>query len=240
MRRLEGISHPSQRDVLVREFCLTQGPAVAVEALHALVREAVRGRHRGTWLTVASALTGGAIPYDVHGDLYRAAVAGGFDVMRHLLIGGEVAHKTARDEDFARDDLLDGLTLGERKAKARALDRNLLARMLNDGDPAVIRVLLRNPRITEQEVLRLAAKRPNRAAVLREIARVSRWICRPRIQRALLLNPYTPVRVSVVLMPLMSAQDLHQFSRDKSLHPLTVAIARELLDLRGWETPTFH
>ncbi len=75
---------------------------------------------------------------------------------------------------------------------------------------------------------------------LSEIARVPRWLCRPAVQRSLILNPYSPVRLTVTLLPLLSPNELVEVSRDRSLHRLTCAAARVLLELRGWEKPTFH
>lgn len=239
-RRLDGVSDPAMRSNLVREYCVASGAEAAVAGLEALVACAVRGERRGTWLSVAAALCRGGIPYDVLGDLYRAAVDGGHQAMRLLLIGGDVAKKLADDSEFSRDELIENLSLGERKAKARTLDKDLLDRLLFDPDASVIRVLLRNPRVTERDVIRLASRRPNRRDVLREIALVSRWLSRPGVQRALVLNPYTPVRVTVALLPLLGAQELHEVSRDRSLHRLAAATARVLLELRGWDAPVFH
>ena len=60
------------------------------------------------------------------------------------------------------------LTLGERKSLARRPDRAMLDRLLHDPHPDVIRRLLRNPRLTEDDVVRLAARRPGRPEVLVE------------------------------------------------------------------------
>ena len=83
-------------------------------------------------------------------------------------------------------------TLGERKQLARGVDRDQLARLATDLDPAVVRALLQNPRCTEREVLIAAARRPARAAVLEEIFRSARWAQNRRVRRALALNPYSP------------------------------------------------
>ncbi len=239
-RRLGGVSDPTLRTQLVLEYCTGNVPADAVAGLEALVADAVQGQGREAWLAVATALCSAQIPYEVVGGLYRAAAEGGHDATRLLLIAGDTAHTRADDREFAVDDLIESLTLGERKAKARTFDKNLLARLMFDPDASVVRVLLGNPRLTEQDVLRLASRRPNRPDALSEIARVPRWLCRPAVQRSLILNPYSPVRLTVTLLPLLSPNELVEVSRDRSLHRLTCAAARVLLELRGWEKPTFH
>ncbi|MGD8863380.1 MAG: hypothetical protein PVI30_25425, partial [Myxococcales bacterium] len=51
-------------------------------------------------------------------------------------------------------------SLGERKALARRNDRDLITRVLRDPHPDVIRILLGNPALTEEDVVRLCARRP--------------------------------------------------------------------------------
>ncbi len=82
------------------------------------------------------------------------------------------------------------LTLGERKWLARRPDRDTIQRLLADPHPDVIFRCLRSPRMTEDDIVRLAAKRPGRGEVLAEIAR-SRWAHRPRVRVALVMNPAT-------------------------------------------------
>ncbi|MEZ4269494.1 MAG: hypothetical protein R3F39_24295 [Myxococcota bacterium] len=239
-RRLEGVADPNQRAILLREFVDTEDAAEAVKALRCLVIEALYGNLRAVWIAIARGLFSGELSYPVMGELYRAAVELGFEEMRHLLIAGDVSFKRAADGEFPRDEVLESLTLGERKAKARTYDANMLARLVYDSDPAVIRILLRNPRITEAHVLKLAARRPNRGAMLQEIAMSPRWLVRPAIQRALMLNPYSPVRLTVALLPLLSPPELNEVGEDKSLHRLIAATARQLLALRGWQAPIIH
>lgn len=100
------------------------------------------------------------------------------------------------------------LTLGERKSLARRPDRNVLEKLLLDPHPDVIRGVLRNPRLTEDDLMRVAARRPGRPEVLREIARAEAWAHRPRIRLSILLNPYAPIDVTVPLAGLLLRHEL--------------------------------
>jgi len=80
--------------------------------------------------------------------------------------------------------------------KTREAATRLMARLLLDPHPDVIARLLVNPRLTEDDVIRLAAKRPNRSDVLAQIARSDKWLHRPRVRIAIVLNPWTPPEVS--------------------------------------------
>lgn len=239
-RRIECVTDLGQRTALMREFCLSHEPVVVAECLQALLTDAVRGRSRDAWMALVMALCRREIAYGKVGEIYRSTVEEGYGALRLIFIAGERAMRKAGEGDFARDDLLDGMTLGERKAKARTQNKELLARLLFDPDPAVVHILLRNPRITEADVLKLASKRPNRPHVLVEIADVGRWVIRANIRRAIVLNPYAPSRLAVTLMPLMTVQELTELRGDGSVQRLIRESASALLELRGWQAPTIH
>ena len=238
--KLDSVTDHDQRAFLLREFVTKVGPDGAVRGLHVLIKSAMRGDQRGAWVAVAIAICSEALPYDMMEGLYRAARNAKLDIVRLLMVGGNTSFKTARDGEFGRDEFIENLTLGERKAKARLRDRNVLDRLLYDPDPSVVRILLGNPRLTEDHVIRLASRRPNRAPALAEIAREPKWLSRGAIQRALALNPYTPIRITLTLLPLFSIQELHELSQDGAVHPLVSRGAKAFLDDLGWTPPTFH
>lgn len=93
------------------------------------------------------------------------------------------------------------LTLGERKSVARSRDRQLLARVVRDPHPDVIRILLGNPTLTEADVVRLCARRPIPTEVLREVFRSPRWLVRRGVQLALIKNPWLPLDLGHQLLP---------------------------------------
>jgi len=127
------------------------------------------------------------------------------------------------------------LTLGERKSLARKRDRKLIARVLRDPDPVVIGILLRNPTLTESDVLRVASRRPVHPDTLVAIFRSTRWVVRYRVRRALLQNPYTPLDVALQLVPHLNAQDARTLARAPDLRlPLRQACSRRV----AW--PTLH
>lgn len=99
------------------------------------------------------------------------------------------------------------LTLGERKSLARKPDRAMLERLLSDPHPDVIERVLANPRLTEDDVVRIASKRPIGADVLTALAR-SRWSQRPRVRLTLLLNPNMPVELAVPMAALLRRPEL--------------------------------
>jgi hypothetical protein len=123
------------------------------------------------------------------------------------------------------------LTLGERKSLARRPDRETIQRLLADPHPDVIQRCLRNPRLTEDDLVSLAAKRPGRGEVLFEIAR-SRWIHRPRVRLAVALNPATPLELAVRIAGLLLRPELELVARSPQVPPVVRAVCLEHLARR--------
>lgn len=111
------------------------------------------------------------------------------------------------------------LTLGERKALARRGDRRLLEKALRDPHPDVIEILLGNPMLTEDDVIRLAARRSVAPEVLRSVFRSTRWIVRERVRRTLVRNPRCPIDVALKLAMLLNAQDAREVAASPELDP---------------------
>jgi hypothetical protein len=124
------------------------------------------------------------------------------------------------------------LTLGERKSLARKSSRAMMDKLLLDPHPEVIRQLLRNPLVTEDDVLRLAAKRPNRPDVLTEIARSVRFIHRAPVRLAVILNPDTPLEIAGPIAGLLMRQELRLVAESTHVSPAVRALCLEHLERR--------
>lgn len=124
------------------------------------------------------------------------------------------------------------LTLGERKALARRPDRFALDRLLRDPDPTVIRNVLANPRITENDIVRMAARRPAYAEVISEIARHPEWASRARVRLAIVQNPFTPPDISVPMVRLLIRPELRRVLEATDVPAIVRAAAVELLERR--------
>jgi hypothetical protein len=123
------------------------------------------------------------------------------------------------------------LTLGERKSLARRPDRETMRKLLADPHPDVIRRCLRNPRMTEDDLIPLASKRPGRSEVLAEIAR-SRWVHRRRVRLALVLNPATPPEIAVRIAGLLLRPELEMVAESPGVPVALRAICLEHLARR--------
>jgi hypothetical protein len=124
------------------------------------------------------------------------------------------------------------LTLGERKSLARRPDRDTMQRLMADPHPDVIHRLLRNPRVLEDDVVRLAARRPGHREVLAEIARSTKWVHRPRVRMALVLNPATPPEIAARISGLLLRPELELVAGAPHVPPAVRALCLEHLQRR--------
>jgi hypothetical protein len=124
------------------------------------------------------------------------------------------------------------LTLGERKALARKPSRASLEKLLRDPHPAVIQNLLANPRMTEDDVVRLAARRPAFPEVIAQIAKSPVWSSRPRVRMALVQNPGSPPAIAVPLVGLLIRSELREVIAAADVSKVVRAAATELLGRR--------
>lgn len=168
------------------------------------------------------------LPYAWRADLYSAAVRDGASDVAALLLAPPPLR--AFREPFDKPDArLAHLTLGHKKAFARSnRDPDLLARLAAEGEPVVVRELLRNPKLTEAFVVRIAARRPCRPGTLRCLFESRRWRIRPAVALAVARNPYAEPEVAVKLLPLLARPQLVELALDATVHPLVRGFAERL------------
>lgn len=231
-RRLRALRDTDLHGPLLARHLATTAPEDVSGELDALLRHANGPDHVLTWSALSDHLLAADGPsYAAREALYRAAREAGHDGVALLLLDPPPLRHAGSWLGEADPDLLDR-TLGERKWMARRPERGLIQRLLRVTDPEVTRILLGNPKLTEADVVWLAARRPNAARVLEEVARARRWRSLARVRLALVQNPYTPPRIAVLLSPLLTLGDLRCIAEDNAAHPLVNEMARHLLGLR--------
>jgi len=234
--RLRALEEGAVRTLAAARELAALDASLAAELVGALVDLAAEGDPSAV-AAVGRALDGDHVPYEQRAAMYQAAAGRGMGEVTALLLAPppHLAWEAPRDKPDAR---LARLTLGHKKSLARThRDPDLLARLAAEGDPPVVRELLRNPRLTEAFAVRLAARRPCRPETLRCLFEDRRWRLRPRVAAALAHNPYAETEVSLKLLPSLPRRDLAGLAADGAVHALVRAAASRLLELREEEEP---
>lgn len=165
--------------------------------------------------------------------IYLAALEMGFKKVGRLFTDLPPYREGVSGYDKEEEAKMELLSLGLRRTLSKSNVKDTLDRLLSDPDPLVISNILNNQRITEREVLKIASKRPNSPQILRLLATHRKWSKNYPVVRAVVLNPYTPPRISMGLLELMLSQDLRLIADDKTLHPQVRLSAKEILEERG-------
>lgn len=124
------------------------------------------------------------------------------------------------------------LTVGERRVLARHPSRENIERLLSDPHPLVLRELLKNPYLTEEDVLRLASRRPAHMVAITALAQCPNWLCRRRIRFALVQNPGVPARITGPLLVICNRAELSEVVLNTTVRKGLRLTARELLATR--------
>ncbi len=201
----------------------------AVRVVAALARSGQAGA-RAAMAAVGQALVGpdAALLYDHLAEVYAVAAARDLLEVSSLLVSPPARRAWVPPRDHAASPLAN-VTLGHKKTMARThRDPDLLARLAAEGDPSVVRELLRNPLVTEPFAVRIAARRPIRPETLRLLAESRRWRTRPAVMLALVRNPYAEPAVALKLLATLPAAELAEVGRDATVHPLLRATASRL------------
>lgn len=102
------------------------------------------------------------------------------------------------------------IPLGVRTQAARTNDRFVLDRLCHDKNWRVIANLLDNPRITERDVIGIAARRPTRPEILELVAKHNKWASRYHVRKAIACNPDAPYALARPLLETLMKQDIMQ------------------------------
>jgi len=228
-RRLAAYEEGPARSGAAARALAGLAPEAAVRLIAALAGQA-DPEARAAHTAVGQALVGpdAALLYEHLAAVYAEAASQELLEVTSLLVAPPAAkaYQAPRDKADAR---LSRLTLGHKKTMARThRDPDLLARLAAEGDPTVVKELLRNPLLTEPFAVRIASRRPMRPETLRLLAESRRWRTRSAVMLALVRNPFAEPALALKLLPFLPFGELADLSRDGALHPLLRATAARL------------
>lgn len=122
-----------------------------------------------------------------------------------------------------------------RREKAMAADGEEIARYLHDPSPRVIRALLENRRLTEEDVLIIVKRRNLPSDILEMIFRDKRWSESYPVRHALAQNPRSPLSVSLSIARYLRIFDLEEITRS---HFIPLVFRRKVELIINEQIPT--
>jgi hypothetical protein len=105
--------------------------------------------------------------------------------------------------------------------------------LIKESNKVVVKNVLENPRVTDDEVVLYAANKNLSGEVSRIIAGKKHFLKSYKVRCALVRNPKTPVPAVLKLMPTLTENELKDLARSTSVAGLVKTTARRLLTMRG-------
>lgn len=165
---------------------------------------------RGT--AVASMPDGIAVAIDASGD----------EILERLLASDEgPAAQTSWDRIRA-------LSQNEKLLLAVKADRSERALLLQDNDPRVLLSLLRNPKITVDEVARMTKSPFLTYQIVDVIMKTTQWMANLDVRLGLIHNPKTPPQFGLRILPTLPEADVRVIARTGTNMALKQAAVRRL------------
>ncbi|MEK7314457.1 MAG: hypothetical protein AAB065_08265 [Deltaproteobacteria bacterium] len=126
------------------------------------------------------------------------------------------------------------LTLGVSEKIKLGMLGNKEARgvLIKDPNKLVSGAVLKNPRITEDEILKLTATKGTSEDLLRQVARDKDWIQNYGIKKSLITNPKTPLAISIRLLASLNERDIADLSKSKNISTVLCTAAKRIVDAK--------
>ena len=137
---------------------------------------------------------------------------------------------TGESEEYrSKYQLAQIMGVGEKIKVAMTGDKEWRSLLIKDSNKLVNSAVVKNPRITEPEILTIAKSVIQNEEILRIICQNKEWIKNPSIRKALVLNNKTPLPVALRFMGFLTEKDLQGIAKSKNISSVLANNARRML-----------
>jgi hypothetical protein len=133
------------------------------------------------------------------------------------------------DESRGKYQIAQGLAIKDKIKLALTGDKEWRMMLIKDNNKVVSESVLKNPRITEQEVLLISKSSANNDEIIRIICANKEWTKNPQIRKALIENNRTPLHYALRFLSYLSEKDLAFLAKNKNVSSVITTQARRML-----------
>lgn len=136
-----------------------------------------------------------------------------------------------KDEEEYRSKFQMAQVLGVKDKIKLALtgDKEWRMLLIKDNNKLVSEAVIKNPRITEQEVLLICKSTVKNDEIIRNICTNKDWTKNNQIRKALIENPKTPLHYSLSFLSYLGEKDLSFLAKSKNISSVIATQARRML-----------
>ncbi len=127
---------------------------------------------------------------------------------------------------------LQRMSVSERIKYAQRGNKETRGILLKDASRLVIAAVIKSPKITEDEVLKVAQNKQANDEAVRLIAQNKEWLKNYSIRLALVYNPKTPTGIAMRLMQYITKKDLKDLAGSRNVPSAINANAKKLMAVK--------
>ena len=197
-------------------------PTTEAVALNTMLLVTLRGPWSGEAFVKARVVA--ALP-----DSIAVAIEGNADEFLAKLLAGKPAEvEEPPEKRQSAWERMRALSQMEKILLAVKADRSERALLLQDNDPRVLLSLLRNPRLTIDEVVRLAKSTYLNQQIADVIVKTGQWMASLDVRLALIHNAKTPQAFALRILPTLPEPEVKAIARGGTIMALKTAALRQL------------
>jgi hypothetical protein len=165
------------------------------------------------------------------GKLYPVEVTPNPDEVADKSESSEESEEPEEQEEAyqSKYQLAQAMGVGDKIKMALTGDKEWRSLLIKDSNKLVNGAVVKNPRITEPEILAISKSVIQNDEILRVICQNKEWIKNYEIRKALVLNNKTPLPVALRFMAFLTEKDLSGMAKSKNISSVLANQARRVL-----------
>lgn len=132
-------------------------------------------------------------------------------------------------DDLSKYQLMQEMAVAEKIKMALTGDKEWRTLLIREANKMVSTAVLKNPRITEGEVLAVAKNRSASDELIRIILLNREWLKNYEMKKALVEHPRTPLQKAMRFMTFLTEKDIRDLSKSRNVSQAIVNNARRML-----------
>lgn len=132
-------------------------------------------------------------------------------------------------KNISKQQMVLELGMAEKVKMAMTGDKEWRSILIKDSNKTVSSAVMRNPRITEGEVLFMAQNRSTSDDIIREILLNREWLKNYAIRHALVEHPRTPLVKALRFLSTMNEKDIRMLAKSRNVSSAIVNTCRRML-----------
>lgn len=141
--------------------------------------------------------------------------------------------KKVKEEEHNLYKLVSKLSVSQKVKLALSGNKSARELLVKESNKLVCGGVLKNPRITDDEILKLATTKGTSEDILRTIAGGRKWLEKYSIRFAVVTNPKTPTTLSIKILSTLNDVDVQKVAKSKNVASVLAGSAKRIIDAKA-------